>query len=69
MKIIKVEPKDVHVTIEFSLNEICMILNALDHAKIDVTDKSDDVKKAAKFLTDEFFETLNKLHESISEEE
>lgn len=57
MKIIDIQPKDIHVNIELSLTEIDEISLAISKSKI-LVDSDQDVKEASKVLTD-FFDMLN----------
>ena len=34
MKILNIEPKDIHVTFDMSINEIDLVLDALEHAEV-----------------------------------
>ena len=57
MKIIDIQPKDIHVSIELSMTEIDEISLAISKSKI-LVDSDQDVKEASKVLTD-FFDMLN----------
>ena len=62
MRIINVEPKDIHVTMDMSIREVNLVLDALEHAEIKFPgDDKPELKEAAKFLSDEFFKTLSGL--------
>lgn len=57
MKIIDIQPKDIHVNIELSLTEIDEISLAISNSKI-LVDSDPRIKEASKVLTD-FFDMLN----------
>lgn len=57
MKIIDIQPKDIHVNIELSLTEIDEISLAISNSKI-LVDSDLRIKEASKVLTD-FFDMLN----------
>ena len=64
MRILNVEPKDIHVTFDMPINEINLVLDALEHAEIKFdADEEPGLKKAATFLTDVFFKNLNAVSE------
>lgn len=57
MKIIDIQPKDIHVNVELSLTEIDEISLAISNSKI-LVDSDPRIKEASKVLTD-FFDMLN----------
>lgn len=57
MKIVAIQPKDIHVNIELSLTEIDEISLAISNSKI-LVDSDPRIKEASKVLTD-FFDMLN----------
>jgi len=62
MIILNVEPKDIHVTLDMSVKEINMVLDAMEHAEIKFPgDEQPELKEAAQFVTDVFFKTLSEL--------
>jgi len=62
MRIINVEPKDIHVTFDMSLREVNLVLDALEHSEIKFPgDEKPELKDAARFLSDEFFKILSEL--------
>ncbi len=66
MKILNVEPKDIHVTLDMSIAEVNMVLDALEHAEIKFPgDEKPELKDAAKFLGDVFFKTLSDLSKEL----
>ena len=58
IKVINVEPKDIFVTFEMSLEAIEMVLKALDHTVIEIDTKDEKLVAASEFLKDGFFKTL-----------
>jgi thiazole synthase ThiGH ThiG subunit len=73
MKIIKIEPKDVWVTIDFSLKELEKLLKALDHTEVNYDHKSllkEDIqiKEAAKYLVDEFYPSIKEVVDDLVED-
>ena len=74
MKIIKIEPKDIYVTLEMSLKDIEKIIKALDHTEIKYDHKSllkEDVQvgEAANYLINEFYPTLKEVVEDLVDSE
>lgn len=68
MKIIKIEPKDIYVTLEISLKNIEKIIKALDHTEINYDHKKDiQVGEAANYLINEFYPTLKEVVEDLVE--
>ena len=66
MRILNVEPKDIHVTMDMSIREVNLVLDALEHAEIKFPgDDKPELKEAARFLSDEFFKILSDLSKEI----
>jgi len=66
MKILNVEPKDIHVTFEMSANEIDMALLAMENSEISFnSDEDPEIKKASSFLKDVFFKNLDSVLDEI----
>jgi hypothetical protein len=66
MKILNIEPKDIHVTFDMSANEIGMILDAMEHSEIKFnSDEKPELEKAATFFRDVFFKNLDAISEEI----
>jgi len=66
MRILDVEPKDIHVTFDMSINEINLVLDALEVAELNFDgDEKPELKKAAIFLTDVFFKNLSAVSEEV----
>lgn len=58
-EILEVKPVGIRVKIEFNLNELVTLRNALDRAKL-VQDKTNEVEIAEnRYITDEFFPLLD----------
>ena len=72
MKIIKIEPKDVWISIDLSLKELEKIIKALDHAEINYDHKSilkEDIQvgEAANYLINEFYPTIKEVVDDLVE--
>ena len=68
MKIVKIEPKDIWVTIDLSLSELKKILSALDHAEINYDHKKDiKINEAATYLIKEFYPTIKEVVDDLEE--
>jgi hypothetical protein len=70
MKIIKIEPKDIFVTLEIGLHDIEKLLKALDHTEINYDHKSDSkediqIGEAANYLINEFYPILKEVVEDL----
>jgi len=65
MDVIGVEPKDIHVLLDFSIKEIDHILCFLDEITCEVKGKR--TQDSVDFVTKKFFPMLDKLHEEITE--
>ena len=68
MKVLGVEPKDVYVALEFSHQQVEYILMYLDRCTASPDPKNPDFKKAADYVTNEFFKGLDALSEEIKNE-
>jgi len=68
MRIVNIEPKDIHVTLDMSLNEIDMVLDALEIAVIEF-DGSEDPKlpRAVEFLKTTFWKTLDGVAQEVGQ--
>ena len=65
MQILNVEPKDIHVTLDLSITEIGMLLEALDKAKIDYDGKTEPKMAQATEFLGVFFKMLAEVEESV----
>ena len=67
MKIVKIEPKDIYVTIEMSLSDIERVITALDHAEINF-DHAKDIKasEASNYLCNTFYPNLKEVVEDLA---
>lgn len=62
MRVVNVEHRDIHVTMDFSLNEIAMLRDALSVANINYnSEENPELVKAVQFLTNGFYPILDKL--------
>ena len=67
MKVLSVQPKGVYVTLEFSIEQIGMILEYLDHCIVSYDSKKEsDMTVADGYVKDIIFAHLSKLHEDYS---
>ena len=69
MKILGVQPKDVHIVLEFSHTELTHLLEYLSVCVAN-PDRSSfkEFEKAAKFVQEDFFNGLDQLSEDIKNE-
>ena len=65
IKVINVEPKDVYITFEMSLNAVEMVLDALSHAIIEIDMKDERLVAANEFLKSDFFKTLDGIVKEV----
>ena len=62
MQVVRVERRDVWFTLEFSLNELTMIKEALDHAVFEYnTETQPEIAKADSFVQGTFYPFLKKV--------
>lgn len=67
MRIVKIEPKDIHVTIELSMRHVKMILDFLAHSTADFDSvKEPDMPLAADYVKD-FYRNLNDAYENFKD--
>ena len=57
-KILTVQPKDIHVEIEFPIKELELLKEGLELAHIDYNGKNEEELEAAKYV-EKFYEFLN----------
>jgi hypothetical protein len=66
MKILNVEPKDIHVTFDMSAAEIDLVLDAMEHSEITFdSDENPELQQAATFFKEVFFKNLDAVAEEI----
>lgn len=66
MRIVKVWPKDIHVTIELSLTDIGKLIDYLDHCEMRFDGESEpEMKLASAFVEQTFYPTLKDVHEDM----
>ena len=66
MRILNVEPKDIHITFDMSIKEVNLVLDALDHSEVKfASDEQPDVIEAAAYLKDVFFKTLADISNEV----
>jgi len=69
MKILNVQPKDVHITLELSHTELTYLLEYLNVCVANSERSSfERFKEAAKFVQEDFFKGLDRLSEDIKNE-
>jgi len=68
MRIINIEPKDIHVTIDFSAEQVYFLKSILDHSKIEFdSEQEPDFMRAQKFMEDILYPTLAALEKRLKE--
>ena len=66
MRIVNVEPRDVHIVIDLSLQEAEKILDVIEISTINIPQEIDSkLKEAVNYYKDTFFKQLNELVEGI----
>ena len=66
MRILNVEPKDIHVTFNMSIKEVDLVLDALDNSEVKfASDEKPEVIEAAAYLKDVFFKTLADISKEV----
>jgi len=61
MRVLNIEPKDIHITLDMGVQEVKLVLDALEHSEIKFnSDEHPDLPKAAEFLK-VFFNTLDNV--------
>lgn len=66
MKIEKIEPKDIHVYIDFPLKEIGMLLDFLGHCEMKADfEEEPHMIEADEFVQKEFFPELVRMMEDL----
>lgn len=65
MDILKVYPKQLHISLDISEEELNHILNFLDACEVDYGGKGENLKKAGEFVSSVFFPRLNQLSEEL----
>lgn len=62
MRVLNVEPQDIHVILDLSLTEVKKILDALEHSEIKFDgSENPEIAEAADFLRNIFFKNLDAL--------
>ena len=66
MRILNVEPKDIHVTFDMSIKEVNLVLDALDHSEVNfASDETPEIIEASAYLEDVFFKTLADISKEV----
>jgi len=65
MRVVNIEPKDIHVTFEMSVKEINMTLDALENAEIKFDGDEPKAVDSTEFLKNTFFKLLNEVSNDI----
>jgi len=69
MRVLSVEPKDICVTVEFSMTQIHHLINFLDRCSIEYSsEKEPRLNEAVAYVKDDLFKTLDRLSEQFSKE-
>ena len=62
MKVLNIEPKDIHVVLDMGIQEVKLVLDALENSEIKFDgSENPDMGKAADFLKNTFFKTLDNV--------
>lgn len=66
MQILNVEPKDVHIAMDLSIKETRMILDVLDHAKVEFNGTEEPgMIEAHDFVKNRFFKQLEQVVQDV----
>ena len=66
MNIEKIEPRDIHITIDISLKEVNMLLDYLNHCTMEFNSEDEpDMIKVKEFVENEFFVPLDRVTEEF----
>jgi hypothetical protein len=65
MNIVKVYPKDIHAVIDFSKEDLIMLLDFLDSCVVDYGNGDENLRKAGEYVTKELFPKLNQLCDDL----
>ena len=66
MQILNVEPKDIHITLDLSIKETRMILDVLDHAKVEFNGTEEPgMIEAYDFVKDRFLKQLDQVVQDV----
>lgn len=66
MKVINVAPKDIYLTLEFALEDLVLIRDALSCAEFKFSSSEDpELEKAINFTSNDFYSFLNGLIEEM----
>ena len=68
MKIVSVEPRDIHVLIDLSVSEINHLVNFLDNCTIEYDSKENiELSEAVSFVKTKFFKMCDDIINDIKE--
>ncbi len=66
MKILAVEPKDIHLVNSLSITQIGYILDFLGRCEVKYDSKEEpEFGKAVEYVTEDFFKKLAQVHEDV----
>ena len=66
MRIEKIEPKDIHVLIDFPLKEVAMLVDFLNHCEMKADfEKEPHMSEASRFVEKELFPELDHMLEDL----
>ncbi len=69
MKVLKIYSKETFIEIEFSMKQIKHILNFLDKCSVEYSSKEEPLLvEASEYVKNDFFKTLDSLHEQFEKE-
>ena len=66
MQIIRVEPKDIQITVEFSLQELLLLQKGLDATEMNLNLKSEADQEVSAFMTNTLYNTISGLIKELA---
>lgn len=69
MKILSVAPKDVYITLEFSVEQVKQILDFLDHAEVRFDGEDEpEMKVATDYIKEVLYPQLDQVYQDVKGE-
>ena len=66
MRVVNVDPRDIHIILDLSLGEVEKILDAADCSKIEITKETPEkIREAVQYYTEDFIKNLDALVENL----
>jgi len=67
MKVVKIEPKDIYVTLEMSIQQIGMLLHFLSMCQV-LLDKNDpESVQAHDYIMNQFLKTMDQVYKEVQD--